>query len=49
MKHLYELTAVELRKLLAAGEITAEGLTAPESERGSLFRSHCAGAGQKAG
>ena len=27
MKHLYELTAVELRKLLAAGEITAEGLT----------------------
>ena len=27
MKHLYELTAVEQRKLLAAGEITAEGLT----------------------
>lgn len=27
MKHLYEMTAVELRELLAAGEITAEGLT----------------------
>lgn len=27
MKHLYELTAVEQRRLLAAGEITAEGLT----------------------
>ena len=27
MKHLHELTAVEPRKLLAAGEITAEGLT----------------------
>lgn len=27
MKHLYEMTAVKLRELLAAGEITAEGLT----------------------
>ena len=27
MKHLYEMTAMELRKLLAAGEITAEALT----------------------
>ena len=27
MKHLYEMTAMELQKLLAAGEITAEALT----------------------
>ena len=42
MKHLYELTAVEQRKLLAAGEITAEelkgriGSAHPSTDKGSM-------------
>ena len=41
MKHLYELTALEQRELLARGEITAEGLTRQYLRRVAAYDQPC--------
>ena len=41
MKHLYELTALEQRELLARGDITAEGLTRQYLRRIAAYDQPC--------